>query len=291
MDEPIVYFKPGCPFGIRLRTALTLHRVPHRSVRFRDDEEAAVRVRDVNGGNEISPTVQVASQWLTNPTWREVRDATSSMRHRADPDPHKDPVVEAREPARREAAESEASHRAAPLTWLSAAVVATTTSILLAGCSAAPDERASVVTTPEPAAASPLEGVWRAGPISLEETAATVRSHGLGQWVEDYRANAPFARDTVLTLTIENGQWDLYGESGGGQPEPIDYDAEYEIDGDSVTFHHSDGSITYRWAVVGDMLDLELVRSTLPAYQGIPDEVFQRALYMTEAFRREADAQ
>ena len=75
MNEPVVYFKPGCPFGIRLRAALTLHRVPHRSVRFRDDEEGAARVRDANEGNEISPTVQVAGRWLTNPGWREVRDA------------------------------------------------------------------------------------------------------------------------------------------------------------------------------------------------------------------------
>jgi len=77
MDEPVVYFKPGCPFGIRLRTALTLHRVPHRSVRFRDDEDGAARVRDVNEGNEISPTVHIADRWLTNPGWREVRDAGS----------------------------------------------------------------------------------------------------------------------------------------------------------------------------------------------------------------------
>jgi len=76
MDEPVVYFKPGCPFGIRLRTALTLHRVPHRSVRFRDDEEGAAQVRDVNAGNEISPTVHIAGRWLINPAWREVRDMT-----------------------------------------------------------------------------------------------------------------------------------------------------------------------------------------------------------------------
>ncbi len=78
MSEPVVYFKPGCPFGIRLRTALTLHRVPHRSVRFRDDEDGAARVRDVNGGNEISPTVRIADRWLTNPGWRQVRDATAA---------------------------------------------------------------------------------------------------------------------------------------------------------------------------------------------------------------------
>ena len=93
--------------------------------------------------------------------------------------------------------------------------------------------------------------------------------------------------DTVLTLTIEDGTWDLYGKSGGGQPAPIDYDAEYEIDGDTVVFHHSDGSNTYRWQVDHDTLTLHFVQSTLPGYRGIPDEVFQRALYMTEAFTRQ----
>ena len=51
----VVYYKPGCPFGIRLRAALTLHRVPFRAVAFRDDEEGAARVRAVNDGNELSP--------------------------------------------------------------------------------------------------------------------------------------------------------------------------------------------------------------------------------------------
>lgn len=78
MSEPVVYFKPGCPFAIRLRASLSLHRVPHVAVQFRHDEEGAARVRDVNDGNEISPTVHVAGRWLTNPGWRQVRDATSS---------------------------------------------------------------------------------------------------------------------------------------------------------------------------------------------------------------------
>ena len=74
MNEAVVYYKPGCPFGIRLRSALTLHRVPYRSVRFRDDEVGAARVRAENDGNEISPTVNVAGRWLTNPGWREVKE-------------------------------------------------------------------------------------------------------------------------------------------------------------------------------------------------------------------------
>jgi glutaredoxin len=87
MDVPTVYFKPGCPFGVRLRTALTLHRVPHRSVRFRDDDEGAAHVREVNDGNEISPTVHVAGRWLTNPGWREVRDAITGKATGANPLP------------------------------------------------------------------------------------------------------------------------------------------------------------------------------------------------------------
>ena len=264
MNEPVVFFKPGCPFGIRLRIALSLHRVPHRSVRFRDDEEGAALVRAENGGNEISPTVHVAGRWLTNPGWREVRGAATGV---------------------------------TPPRWSPTAVVLAAAAALLAGCSddsAAKDESndtssssAATPTSEAPPVLSPLEGSWQAGPISLAESEATVRRHGLGRWVENYRENAPFTEDTVLTLTVEDGAWDLYGASGSGQPEPIDYDAEYEINGDTVVFHHSDGSNTYRWEVRDDTLRLHFVKSTLPGYHGIPDEVFQRALYMTEAFTRQ----
>ncbi len=265
MNEPVVYFKPGCPFGIKLRIALTLHRVPHRSVRFRHDEEGAARVRAVNDGNEISPTVHIAGRWLTNPGWREVREAATGGT-----------------PSRR---------------WPTALVLAAT-AVLLAGCGSddpeakeAPDDTvSSSATSPSseaPPVVSPLEGSWQAGPVSLAESEATVRGHGLGQWVDEYRANAPFSEDTVLMLTVEDGAWDLYGASGGGEPQPIDYDAEYEIDGDTVVFHHSDGSNTFRWEVQDDILRLHFVKSTLPGYHGIPDEVFQRALYMTEPFTRQ----
>ncbi len=275
MNEPVVYYKPGCPFGIRLRVALTLHRVPHRSVRFRDDEDGAARVRAEGDGNEISPTVHVAGRWLTNPSWRDVRRASS---------------------------ESGRARQA------SVAVLLAMVAAVLVGCGSDDDTpAASSKDSPSPAATSsatapaidsspatseapagsPLEGTWQAGPVSLKETEATIRRFGLGRYVADYRDNAPFFADTVLSLTVENGAWDLYGESEGGQPEPIDYDAEYEIDGDTVVFHHSDGSNTYRWEVHEGTLRLHFVKSTLPAYRGIPDEVFQRALYMTESFTRQ----
>ena len=77
MADPVVYYKPGCPFGIRLRTALSVRKIAHTSVRLRDDEAGAARVREVNGGLEISPTVHVNGQWLTNPRWYEVVRAAS----------------------------------------------------------------------------------------------------------------------------------------------------------------------------------------------------------------------
>lgn len=78
MEPPVVYYKPGCPFGIRLRIALTVRRIVHVSVRFRDDEQGAAHVRAVNGGMEISPTVHVNGQWLINPRWHDVLRATAA---------------------------------------------------------------------------------------------------------------------------------------------------------------------------------------------------------------------
>jgi mycoredoxin len=76
MQKPaIVYYKPGCPFGIRLRAVLRMRNIPYVAVRFRDDEAGATQVRAVNDGNEISPTVRVGDIWLTNPRWRQVAAA------------------------------------------------------------------------------------------------------------------------------------------------------------------------------------------------------------------------
>jgi mycoredoxin len=77
-DVPIVYYKPGCPYATRLRARLTLARVPHRSVRFRDDEEGAAAVRAHHPqGYELSPTVLIGGRYLTNPSLREVREAVA----------------------------------------------------------------------------------------------------------------------------------------------------------------------------------------------------------------------
>lgn len=75
-QTPIVYYTPGCPYSARLRAQLTLARIPHRSVRFRDDEEGARAVRERHEqGFELSPTVVIGSEHLTNPSLRQVREA------------------------------------------------------------------------------------------------------------------------------------------------------------------------------------------------------------------------
>jgi glutaredoxin len=73
----VVYYRPGCPFAIRLRLAMMLHRIPFTSVRFRADESAAAKVREVNGGNEISPTVRIGGSYLANPSTRAVLEAVN----------------------------------------------------------------------------------------------------------------------------------------------------------------------------------------------------------------------
>jgi len=77
-DVPVLYYRPGCPYATKLRVALTLARVPHRSVRFRDDEAgaAAVRARHEKG-YELSPTVVVGDEHLTNPSLWQVRAAVA----------------------------------------------------------------------------------------------------------------------------------------------------------------------------------------------------------------------
>jgi hypothetical protein len=50
---------------------------------------------------------------------------------------------------------------------------------------------------------------------------------------------------------------------------------------------HATGVTTYRWSVDGDTLTLEWLSTTEPPVEGIPDEVFGRALYMTQPFTRQ----
>jgi hypothetical protein len=134
---------------------------------------------------------------------------------------------------------------------------------------------------------SPLEGEWRTDPITPREVEATLRRRGLSRWIADFRPESPIQRTTVLVLDLHDGEWDLYGKVGSRPREEIDYDAEFVVQGERVDKEHATGTTTYQWSVEGDTLGFQWVRSTEPAYRGIPDQVFSTALYETSQFRRE----
>ena len=159
-------------------------------------------------------------------------------------------------------------------------------SVLLAGCgsnSGTPPDKPSASPTK---AASPLEGTWRSEPISPSDAEATLRQHGLKKWIKQFRAESPIQTETTLVLDVSDG-WVLSGETEGGAAEKIDYTTDYEVRSDEVEAMHDDGSNVYRWTVEGDTLKLEWLRTTFPAHEGIPEEAYQRALYMTAEFTKD----
>lgn len=158
--------------------------------------------------------------------------------------------------------------------------------LLLAGCSSKGDSAPDQPSASASRGASPLEGTWRTDPITLSDAEATIRKHGLGKYIKKFKSDPPFKGETVLILDLKD-EWDLYGQSEGGPREEIDYDADYTVRGNEVEMVHSDGPTVFEWAIEGDTLTLEWKSTTLPGYNGVPDEVYQRALYMTESFTRQ----
>lgn len=75
MPEAIVYWRPGCPFCVKLRLGLRLTRTPHRLVNIHQDAAGAALVREHNDGDELVPTVDIGGRLLSNPTVRAVREA------------------------------------------------------------------------------------------------------------------------------------------------------------------------------------------------------------------------
>ncbi|MGR3938717.1 glutaredoxin domain-containing protein [Streptomyces sp. BRA346] len=72
--RPVVYWRPGCAYCLRLRTRLGRSaRRAHWVDIWRDPAGAAV-VREANDGNETVPTVVVAGRPHTNPDPAWVRE-------------------------------------------------------------------------------------------------------------------------------------------------------------------------------------------------------------------------
>ncbi|MEU6019276.1 mycoredoxin [Streptomyces sp. NPDC047515] len=71
----VVYWRPGCPYCMKLRLQLRLTKLRYTEVNIWRDPEAAAFVRSVADGNETVPTVTVAGRPMVNPSRRQVLDA------------------------------------------------------------------------------------------------------------------------------------------------------------------------------------------------------------------------
>ena len=79
MSSATVYWRPGCPFCLKLRLGLRLTRTPHQLVDVREDPEASAFVKRHNGGDEVVPTVAVGDRVLNNPSVREIQRALAGL--------------------------------------------------------------------------------------------------------------------------------------------------------------------------------------------------------------------
>ncbi|WP_300018413.1 glutaredoxin domain-containing protein [Pseudonocardia sp.] len=75
--EVVVYWRPGCPFCMKLRAGLRLSRLTFSEIDIWKDPEAAAFVRSVADGNETVPTVTVGGRAMVNPSRRQVLAAVS----------------------------------------------------------------------------------------------------------------------------------------------------------------------------------------------------------------------
>ncbi|MGW8761091.1 glutaredoxin domain-containing protein [Streptomyces sp. NPDC055815] len=75
--RPIVYWRPGCPYCLRLRMSLGRRARRMHWVNIWRDADGAAAVRAVNDGNETVPTVFVAGRPFTNPDPAWVREQLS----------------------------------------------------------------------------------------------------------------------------------------------------------------------------------------------------------------------
>ncbi|MET7609195.1 glutaredoxin domain-containing protein [Streptomyces avermitilis] len=75
--RPVVFWRPGCKYCIRLRIRLGRSARQLHWVNIWRDPAGAVAVRAANDGNETVPTVVVAGQSHTNPDPRWVREQLS----------------------------------------------------------------------------------------------------------------------------------------------------------------------------------------------------------------------
>ncbi len=79
-----VFWRPGCPFCLKLRADLAARGVRAQWRNIWEDPEARAVVQAANHGNETVPTVRVGATTLTNPSWRQLRGLLGDASPRRD---------------------------------------------------------------------------------------------------------------------------------------------------------------------------------------------------------------
>ncbi|WP_042442967.1 glutaredoxin domain-containing protein [Streptacidiphilus jiangxiensis] len=77
--RPVVYWRPGCAYCMRLRVSLGRRARRAHWVNIWRDPDAAAIVREVNDGNETVPTVVLAGRPHTNPDPAWLREQLRSL--------------------------------------------------------------------------------------------------------------------------------------------------------------------------------------------------------------------
>jgi mycoredoxin len=72
--RPIIYWRPGCPYCIRLRTRLGRQARRAHWVDIWSDPAGAAAVRAITGGDETVPTMVSGAESLVNPDASRVRE-------------------------------------------------------------------------------------------------------------------------------------------------------------------------------------------------------------------------
>lgn len=75
--RPVIYWRPGCPFCLRLRGSLARRAGRYHWVDIWSDPDGAARVRSVADGNETVPTVVTVDRSYVNPAPHLVRGLSS----------------------------------------------------------------------------------------------------------------------------------------------------------------------------------------------------------------------
>lgn len=79
MTEVVMYWRPGCPFCVRLERELVDASVAYVKVNIWEHPEAAQIVRHFAKGNETVPTVTVGELAFVNPSIDTVLSAVHTM--------------------------------------------------------------------------------------------------------------------------------------------------------------------------------------------------------------------